>query len=158
MFGPEEESFRLFSRLVERVTARPLLGGNHIVPLASGIEAYPSMLEAIEAARTSIGLSTYIFDGAGGGKQFVDALGGAHARGIEVRVLIDAVGANYSWPPVARRLREQGVSVALFNPRLIPRWVPAINLRNHRKILIVDGLLGFTGGFNIKREYWSLEA
>jgi cardiolipin synthase len=158
VFGPEEESFRLFSRLVERVTARPLLGGNHIVPLTSGIEAYPSMLETIEAARTSIGLSTYIFDGAGGGKQFVDALGGAHARGIEVRVLIDAVGANYSWPPVARRLREQGVSVALFNPRLIPRWVPAINLRNHRKILIVDGLLGFTGGFNIKREYWSLEA
>ena len=55
-------------------------------------------------------------------------------------------------------LREQGVSVALFNPRLIPRWVPALNLRNHRKILVVDGVLGFTGGFNIKREYWSLEA
>ena len=48
--------------------------------------------------------------------------------------------------------------MALFNPRLIPRWVPALNLRNHRKILIVDGVLGFTGGFNIKREYWSLEA
>ena len=158
VFGPEDESFRLFSRLVERVTAKPLVGGNDIVPLTNGIEAYPAMLRAIEAAKTSIGLSTYIFDGAGGGKQFVDALGQANHRGIEVRVLIDAVGANYSWPPVARELREHGVSVALFNPRLIPRWVPAINLRNHRKILVVDGVLGFTGGFNIKREYWSLEA
>jgi cardiolipin synthase len=156
VFGPRDESFRLFSRLVERVTARPLVGGNHIMPLTNGIEAYPAMLAAIEAARVSIGLSTYIFDGAGGGKQFIDALGGAHGRGVEVRILIDAVGANYSWPPVARRLREHGVSVALFNPRLIPHWLPAINLRNHRKILIVDGQLGFTGGFNIKREYWSL--
>ena len=66
------------------------------------------MLQAIEGAKTSIGLSTYIFDGAGGGKQFVDALGQANHRGLEVRVLIDAVGANYSWPPVARRLRELG--------------------------------------------------
>ena len=158
VFGPEDESFRLFSRLVERVTARPLVGGNDILPLTNGIEAYPAMLHAIETARTSIGLSTYIFDGAGGGKQFVDALAQAHQRGVEVRVLIDAVGANYSWPPVARRLRKLGVSVALFNPRLIPRWLPALNLRNHRKILMADGLLGFTGGFNIKREYWSLEA
>ena len=156
VFGPGDESFRLFSRLVERVTARPLVGGNYIVPLTNGIEAYPAMLEAMEAAKVSIGLSTYIFDGAGGGKQFVEALGEAHRRGVEVRVLIDAVGANYSWPPVARRLRELGVTVALFNPRLIPQWVPAINLRNHRKILIVDGLVGFTGGFNIKREYWTL--
>jgi cardiolipin synthase A/B len=158
VFDPEDESFRLFSRLVERVTARPLVGGNEIVPLTNGIEAYPALLHAIEAARSSIGLSTYIFDGASGGKQFVDALGQAQQRGIEVRVLIDAVGANYSWPPVARQLRELGVSVALFNPRLIPQWLPALNLRNHRKILVVDGALGFTGGFNIKREYWSLEA
>ena len=158
VFAPEDDAFRLFSLLVERVTARRLVGGNDIVPLTNGIEAYPAMLQAIEAAKTSIGLSTYIFDGAGGGKQFVDALGQANHRGIEVRVLIDAVGANYSWPPVARRLREHGVSVALFNPRLIPRWLPALNLRNHRKILVVDGLLGFSGGFNIKREYWSLEA
>jgi cardiolipin synthase len=156
VFGPGDEAFRLFSRLVERVTTRPLVGGNHIVPLTNGIETYPAMLRAIEAANASIGLSTYIFDGAGGGKQFVDALGKARGRGVEVRVLIDAVGANYSWPPVARQLREQGVRVALFNPRLIPQWLPAINLRNHRKILIVDGRLGFTGGFNIKREYWSL--
>lgn len=127
------------------------------MPLTNGIEAYPAMLQGIEGAKRSIGLS-YIFDGAGGGKHFVDALGQANHRGVEVRVLIDAVAANYSWPPVARRLREQGVSVALFNPRLIPKWVPSLNLRNHRKILVVDGVLGFTGGFNIKREYWSLEA
>jgi cardiolipin synthase len=143
---------------VERVTARPLLPGNQIAPLVDGVETFPAMLEAIESASESIGLTTYIFDGAGGGKRFVDALAQSKSRGVDVRVLIDAVGVNYSWPPVSRRLREHGVSVALFNPRLIPKWLPAVNLRNHRKILVVDGKIGFTGGFNIKREYWNSES
>ena len=155
---PEQEPFRSFAKLVERVTARALLPGNDIAPLVNGVKAYPAMLEAMESASDSIALSTYIFDGVGAGKLFVDALARSKNRGVEVRVLIDAVGANYSWPPVTRRLREQGVSVALFNPRLIPRWLPAVNLRNHRKILVVDGQIGFTGGFNIKREYWNPES
>jgi cardiolipin synthase len=155
---PKEESFRLLARLVERVTARPLLPGNHIEPLVNGVKTFPAMLEAIESAAKSIGLATYIFDGEGAGKRFIKALAEARSRGVEVRVLIDAVGANYSWPPVTRRLREHSVSVALFNPRLIPRWLPAVNLRNHRKILVVDGKIGFTGGFNIKREYWNPES
>jgi cardiolipin synthase len=155
---PKEDSFRLLARLVERVTARPLLPGNHIEPLVNGVKTFPAMLEAIESAAMSIGLATYIFDGEGAGKRFIKALAEARSRGVEVRVLIDAVGAKYSWPPVARRLREHSVSVALFNPRLIPRWLPAVNLRNHRKILVVDGKIGFTGGINIKREYWNPES
>ena len=157
-FRPEEENFRLFAQLVERMTARPLLPGNLLVPLVDGVEAYPAMLEAIESATESIGLATYIFDRAGAGKRFVDALARSKKRGVEVRVLIDAVGANYSWPPVSRSLRDHGINVALFNPRLLPRWLPAVNLRNHRKILVVDGRIGFTGGFNIKREYWNPES
>jgi cardiolipin synthase A/B len=158
-FRPEAEHFRLFAQLVERVTARPLLPGNLIVPLVNGVEAYPAMLEAMESATESIGLATYIFDSAGAGERFVDALARSKKRGVEVSVLIDAVGANYSWPPVSRSLRDHGINVvALFNPRLMPQWLPAVNLRNHRKILVVDGKIGFTGGFNIKREYWNPES
>jgi cardiolipin synthase len=123
---PEPKQFRLFAQLVERVSSPSLL------PLVSGAEAYPAMLEAIESATESIGLATYIFDGAGAGERFVEALVRSKERGVELRVLIDAVGANYSWPPVSRSLRGHGIDVALFNPRIIPRWLPAVNLRNHR--------------------------
>jgi cardiolipin synthase len=154
----EPEQFRLFARLVKQVSSRPLLPGNSLVPLVNGAEAYPAMLEAIESATESIGLATYIFDGAGAGQRFVEALVRSKQRGVEIRVLIDAVGANYSWPPVSRSLRGHGIDVALFNPRIVPQWLPAVNLRNHRKILVVDGKVGFTGGFNIKREYWNPES
>ena len=84
---PEPEQFRLFARLVERVSSRPLLPGNSLVPLVSGAEAYPAMLEAIESATESIGLATYIFDGAGAGKRFVEALVRSKERGVEVTCL-----------------------------------------------------------------------
>ena len=150
---PEMEHLRLLERLVDRVASRPLVAGNRVEPLVDGPRAYPAMLEAIDSAAVSVGLVSYIFDGVGIGQQFVEALARARRRGVEVRVLIDAVGARYSWPSVQRGLRRQGIPVALFHPRLLPLWMPAVNLRNHRKILVVDGTTGFTGGMNIKREY-----
>jgi cardiolipin synthase len=150
---PDMEHLRLLERLVDRVASRPLLSGNRVEPLVDGPQAYPAMIEAIDAAAVSIGLSSYIFDSVGVGEKFIAALTRAKERGVEVRVLIDAVGARYSWPTVQGALVEHGVPVALFHPRLLPLWLPAINLRNHRKILVVDGAVGFTGGINIKREY-----
>jgi cardiolipin synthase A/B len=90
------------------VSSRPLLPGNNLVALVNGTKAYPAMLEAIESATESIGLATYIFDGASAGERFVKALARSKERRVEVRVLIDAVGANNSWPPVSRRLRGHG--------------------------------------------------
>jgi cardiolipin synthase len=131
----------------ERLARRPLVAGNAVEPLENGDAAYPAMLEAIEGARRSVALATYIFDDDPAGERFVAALGRAAARGVAVRVLIDAVGARYSWPPVIRRLRRAGVPVA----RFLPTWLPlAPNLRNHRKLLVVDGEIGFTGGMNIR--------
>jgi cardiolipin synthase len=150
---PEMEHLRLLEQLVDHVASRPLLAGNRVEPLVDGAQAYCAMIEAIDSAAVSIALGTYIFDGAGPGNRFVEALTRAKQRGVEVRVLIDAVGARYSWPPVQRALRHHGIPVALFHPRLLPLWMPAFNLRNHRKILVVDGTTGFTGGMNIKREY-----
>jgi cardiolipin synthase A/B len=70
-----------------------------------------------------------------------------------VRVLIDAVGVRYGWPPMHRRLRKDGVTTALFLPRFSPGWLPFVNLRNHRKILVADGKVGFTGGMNIRDDF-----
>jgi len=150
---PEMEHLRLLERLVDRVASRPLLAGNRVEPLVDGPQAYSAMIEEIDSAAVSIGLASYIFDGVGPGKRFVEALARAKQRGVDVRVLIDAVGARYSWPSVQRGLLHHGIPVAFFNPRLLPIWLPAWNLRNHRKILVVDGTTGFTGGMNIKRQY-----
>ena len=142
------------ARVVDRVTDRPLLPGNRIELLMNGDEAYPAMLRAIASAKQSITLSTYIFDRDEAGLAFARALGEAVRRGVEVRVLIDATGTRYSWPSILRTLRNEKIRHARFLPAF-PLWrLVSINLRNHRKILVVDGHLGFTGGMNIRIGHW----
>ena len=139
------------ARLVLALTGTKLTGGNAIRPLHTGTEAYAEMLRAIDGAAHTIGLSTYIFDNDAAGKRFVAALGRAAARGVEVRVLIDDIGARYSWPrTVLGPLRRVGVPTARFLPQLYPWYFAYANLRCHRKILVVDGTIGFTGGMNIR--------
>jgi len=137
----------------DRLVDRPLVGGNAIAPLVDGDAAFPAMLEAIAGARRSITLATYIFDGDQVGRRFVDALAAARARGVEVRVLIDAAGVRYHRPPAHKLLRAAGVPCALFLPmrRAFPRYW---NLRNHRKVMVVDGALAFTGGINLRVHHW----
>jgi cardiolipin synthase len=110
------------------------------------------MLAAIESAQKSITLCTYIFDNDASGVKFVAALARAVQRGVAVRVLVDAAGTRYSFPPITRKLRRAKIPFARFLPSSVlePWRVATINLRNHRKSLIVDGQLGFTGGMNIR--------
>ena len=108
------------------------------------------MLAAIDAAQQSVALSTYIFDNDRAGALFADALERAVKRGVEVRVIIDAVGARYTFPSIVSRLQHAGVPVARFLPTLLPGRFAYSNLRSHRKILVVDGRIGFTGGLNIR--------
>ena len=143
------EELKPFAQVSVRVTARPILAGNRIAVLHNGEEAYPAMLAAIEGATRRILLASYIFEYDATGKRFVAALAAARQRGVEVRVLIDGVGELYSWPRISRVLRKAGLPVARFLP---PRLLPpsfSINLRNHRKILLVDAQEAFTGGMNI---------
>jgi cardiolipin synthase len=146
------EHLKMLARVVSRVVAQPLTAGNKIQPLVNGDEAFPAMLAAIESAKKSISLGTYIFDNDQSGKQFVAALARAVERRVEVRVLIDAAGTRYSWPPITHKLRHAKVPSAKFLPAsLFTPWRAAtINLRDHRKSLIVDGQIAFTGGMNIR--------
>lgn len=133
-----------------RVTRRPLVRGNRLEPLFNGEQAYPAMLEAIRSAEKSVYLCTYLFGTDAVGRQFVDALGDAADRGVDVRVLVDAIGERYDRPRVSRVLRKRrGVKVARFLPLTFSLRALRINLRNHRKLLLVDGKVGFTGGINI---------
>jgi len=152
--GPDQGPLRSLATLVGRVTASPLVDWNVIEPLDGGDEAYPAMLAAIDEARRSIGLSTYIFDNDPTGRQFAEALGRAAARGVDVRVLIDGIGSTYSFPSITRVLGRQGVRAARFLPASVPIYFPYANLRNHRKIMVVDGAVAFTGGLNIRDGCW----
>lgn len=139
------------AQAADTLAAVPLVYGNTVRVLHNGEQAYPAMLAAIDAATRYIYLTTYIFETDATGREFIDALGRAAERGVDVRVLIDGIGDFYAWPRrrAGRRLRRRGVRVGRFlAPRLLPPALRA-NLRNHRKILIVDGGTAFTGGMNI---------
>ena len=138
------------ARLGDQVGPFPLAAGNLVQPLENGDEAFPPMLAAIASAKRSIGLATYIFDHDEIGAQFADALVAARARGVQVRVIIDAFGQHYSRRSMVKRLRAAGVSAAAFMPILVLGNMVRLNLRNHRKLLIVDGTDAFTGGMNIR--------
>lgn len=137
-------------RFVGTVSGRELTPDNSVTPLVDGDEGYPAMLEAIAGAQRSIALCTYIFENDRSGRRFVDALAAAVTRGVAVRVLIDGVGKRYSRPHIPKVLAARGVPVAEFLEHVIPLRNPYLNLRNHRKLLIVDGSIGFTGGLNIR--------
>lgn len=127
----------------------PYIDGNRVEILHNGEQAYPAMLAAIRGAERYIWLATYIFGTAGVGGELIDALADAHRRNVRVRVLVDGIGELYTWPRAGSELRRRGVRLARFlPPRILP---PAlrINMRNHRKLLIVDGEVAFTGGMNL---------
>ncbi len=133
----------------DALTGRVALAGNQLQTLHNGDEAYPAMLAAIAQARDRVWLSTYLFNRDRTGHEFLDALAAASARGVEVRVLIDGIGQLYGLSLMHWTLRRHGIRVAsFFPPRLLPPML-YINLRNHRKTLIIDDHLGFCGGMNI---------
>ena len=146
------EHLQHLASVVSRVATQPLTTGNKIEPLVNGDEAFPAMLAAIESAKKSITLGTYIFDNDATGEKFVAALARAVQRGVAVRVLIDAAGTRYSWPSITHKLVRAKVPFAKFLPAslLTPWRVATINLRSHRKSLVVDAQTAFTGGINLR--------
>jgi cardiolipin synthase len=111
------------------------------------------MLEAIEGARRRVHLESYILRGDATGRRFIDALTARARAGVEVRLLYDAFGSLLLDPTLLRPLRQAGGDAVAFNPlgRFLPSWAP--RQRDHRKILVVDGEVAFTGGLNIGDEY-----
>lgn len=143
--------FSSLKTLVDNVSIFPLTIGNDIRLLNGGDETYAGMLAAIDSAQRTIALQSYIFDNDPMGRRIADALILARKRGVEIRVLIDAIiGARHSRPPISRMLSENGIVTADFMSAIIGMKLPYANLRSHRKLMVVDGSIGLTGGMNIR--------
>ena len=136
--------------LGDRVVTTPLRAGNQIDLLENGDNAYPAMLASIRWAKESINLTSYIFDADGIGTDFVEELIKAAGRGVAVRIIIDALGEKYSKISPVKAFRGSHVRLERY---LTLRQGAYINLRNHRKLLVVDGREAFTGGMNIRGKH-----
>jgi len=149
--GPEPDvagNLRRVAAVARHLSGRRLTGGN-AVAIHEGQAAAAAMLTAIAEARHSIAVASYIFKTDRLGEAFIGALVRAQARGVRVRVLIDGVGGGYLTYPTLRRLRRADIPAASFLHSWLPWRMPFLNLRNHKKLLILDGQRAFTGGMNI---------
>jgi cardiolipin synthase len=137
---------------VEKITGIKSEPGRVTAILDSGDEAYPRMLEAIDRAQTSIVFATFIFRTDHIGEQFIQALIAAHERGVAVRVLIDGFGGGFLRSAAYHRLRMGGVPAARYLHSVLPWKMPLLDLRLHKKIMVIDGETAFVGGLNIGAE------
>jgi cardiolipin synthase A/B len=142
-----------YANLVEQATSTPFRPGNDFDVLNNGAEIFPAMLDAIRGAKHTIEFVTYVYWASDIANEFADALCDRAHAGVQVRLLIDAVGGAIMNARTVWQLERAGVKVAWFRPM---RWNSLIRLNNrtHRKILLVDGQLGFTGGVGIA-DFWT---
>jgi cardiolipin synthase len=142
-----------FLRNMNVMLGPAVVPGNRVQALVNGDQMFPAMLEAIRAARRTITLETYIYWSGKTGEEFTRALAERAQAGVKVHVMFDALGSQKIDERIVREMKDAGIEVARYNPL---RWytLTRMNNRSHRKILVVDGKVGFTGGAGIADE-WS---
>ena len=134
-----------------------MMHGNRVELLVDAEEAYPAMLQAVDGAERTVLMDSYIFNYDTAGEQFRDALMRAAERGVRTYLIVDAVGTMHVPDFFFEQMTEAGVHVLRYR-RLAP-WRRSFGIlrRNHRKMLVVDGRIGFAGGLNIGAEWLSIE-
>jgi len=141
-----------FRREMSVMLGPAIIGGNRVVALQNGDEIFPAMLDAIRGAKTSITFETYIYWSGEIGKEFTEALSERARAGIPVNVVIDWAGSVKMDEKLLQRMEQAGVRIHRYRPL---RWysLDRINNRTHRKLLVVDGRIGFTGGVGIADQW-----
>src|SRR6188474_2061438 len=140
-----------FRRALGILLGPPLVAGNRITTLVNGAQIYPAMLNAIRTAQTNITFETFVFRDSIGAT-FIDELSNAARRGVQVHMLLDWLGSRTMNPDLLSAARSAGCELHLYHP---PSWyhLGRLNNRTHRKLLVVDGKLGFTGGVGMGVEW-----
>ncbi len=148
--SPHDLSIRL-THLIQRSTGMPLTTAHSIKLLVNGSTKYDAIIEDIDAAKLHVHLEYYIYAGDKTGTLIRDALVAAVKRGVKVRLLMDGAGSFHTPEVFVEPLKSAGAEVAIFHPLLrgMPNLRPLLNFRSHRKIAVIDGKVGFTGGINV---------
>lgn len=141
-----------FKRALSSLLGPQMVEGNKVETLLNGDQIFPSMLAAIRAAQSTITFETYIYWSGGVGREFVDALNERARAGVKVHVLLDWVGSLKMDESLLDEMRSAGIEVERFHE---PSWINwnKLNNRTHRKLLVVDGRVGFTGGVGIADQW-----
>ncbi len=141
-----------FERALGSLLGPGIVGGNGVTELLNGDQIFPPMLAAIQGAKKSITFETYIYWSGDIGKQFADALSERARTGVRVHVLLDWVGSAKMDESYLTEMKEAGVQIEKFHK---PHWynLARLNNRTHRKLLVVDGQVGFTGGVGIAPQW-----
>jgi len=152
---PPTDMLQRYSAVIESVSGSPLTSGNKVTLLIDGEATYAAMSKAMENARDHINMETYIIEDDETGRRFSDLLLKKQAEGVQVNLIYDGRGSLLTPAPFFQRLRDAGVQVLAFNPvnPLKARKSWSMAHPDHRKILIVDGKVAFTGGINISAVY-----
>jgi cardiolipin synthase len=153
LYGVEDPEFL---HVIGVLLGPPVVSGNRYQVLVNGDRIFPSMLEAIRGAKQTIDFETYIYWSGAIGKEFADALAERARAGVRVHVLLDWVGSQKMEEALLDELKSAGVEIQKYHP---PHWshLGRLNNRTHRKLLVVDGTIGFTGGVGIA-EQWTGDA
>ena len=141
-----------FARGLWRIAAADVSSDNHVTLLRDGPATFEAMLSLIASAQSTVALESYIFRSDEVGERFAAALAAAAARGVNVRLIRDWIGGRGTSRKFLRQLQQSGVEIAVFNPIGLRRWLGIVP-RDHRKLLVVDGRVGITGGVGIGREW-----
>ena len=147
-----EKDPEAFMRALAGAVSQHVLGGNEMAVLQNGVEIFPALFNAMAGARHAIHFSTFIYESGSIPTRFADALSAAAQRGIEVRVILDSRGSKTIPPELVTQMCDAGCEVRWFRSAKWLTWAK-YNHRNHRKLLIVDGKLAFTGGVGIADEW-----
>jgi cardiolipin synthase A/B len=148
-YGVRDPQFR---RTMDQLLGRPIVPGNRVTALLNGDQAFPAMLDAIRSARRSVDLESYIFWSGEVATAFADALAERARAGVPVHLIVDWLGSKKIDDQLVERMRAAGVTVIKYRPL---RWytLDRFNNRTHRKLLVVDGRVAFTGGIGIDEIY-----
>ncbi len=138
-----------FERALGQLLGPPILDGNLVVPLRNGAEIFPAMLAAIESAERTVTFETFVYWAGEIAQRFADALSAKARNGVKVHVLMDGVGCNCVEGESLRQMADAGVELEIYH---IANFARA-NQRTHRKLLVIDGRIGFTGGVGIADEW-----
>jgi len=142
-----------FERAMSQLLGPPILPGNVVTPLRNGVEIFPAMLRGIESAERTITFETFVYWEGEMVQKFSEALAAKARQGVKVHVLMDGIGCDCVNGDALRRMVDAGLELEIYHTRNFAR----VNSRTHRKLLVIDGKLGFTGGVGIA-DYWMGDA